>query len=199
VVLSGDGGDELFAGYDRYVVDRRERPLGLLGDLGLGAPLRHLSNALPEGTRGKNFLRHFSMPRMERYLDAISLFSNGALGDLLEPEVVAARPPLFEEALRDSRGLDPLSRLQALDLRTYLPGDILTKVDRMSMAHSVEARVPLLDHPWSNSRTVAAASDAAAKPSSLRRFSAGYRTKCSTARKTAGYPGRGSAATARLP
>jgi asparagine synthase (glutamine-hydrolysing) len=147
VVLSGDGGDEIFAGYDRYAVDRRERPLGLLGDLGLGAPLRHLSNALPEGTRGKNFLRHFSMPRMERYLDAISLFSDGALGDLLEPEVFSTRPRLFQEALRDSEGLEPLARLQALDLRTYLPGDILTKVDRMSMAHSLEARVPLLDHP----------------------------------------------------
>lgn len=147
VVLSGDGGDELFAGYDRYVVDRRERPLGLLGDLGLGAPLRHLSTALPEGTRGKNFLRHFSMPRMERYIDAISLFSNGALGELLEPEVASTRPTPFEEALSESRGLDPLSRLQALDLRTYLPGDILTKVDRMTMAHSLEARVPLLDHP----------------------------------------------------
>jgi asparagine synthase (glutamine-hydrolysing) len=147
VVLSGDGGDELFAGYDRYVVDRRERQLGLLGDLGLGAPMRYLSDALPEGTRGKNFLRHFSVPRMERYIDAISLFSNGALGDLVEPEVLSARPPLFERALDDSRGLDPLSRLQALDLSTYLPGDILTKVDRMSMAHSVEARVPLLDHP----------------------------------------------------
>jgi len=147
VVLSGDGGDELFAGYDRYLVDRRERQFGVLGDLGLGAPLRLISDAMSEGTRGKNFLRHFSMPRMERYLDAISLYSDGALNDLLEPEIVAERPPLFEEALRDSHGLDPLSRLQALDLRTYLPGDILTKVDRMSMAHSVEARVPLLDHP----------------------------------------------------
>jgi asparagine synthase (glutamine-hydrolysing) len=147
VVLSGDGGDELFAGYDRYVVDRRERRLGILGDLGLGAPLRLVSDALPEGARGKNFLRHFSLPRMERYLDAISLFPDRALRDLLDPGAAAANQPLFEDALRDSEGLDALSRLQDLDLRTYLPGDILTKVDRMSMAHSLEARVPLLDHP----------------------------------------------------
>ncbi len=147
VVLSGDGGDELFAGYDRYVLAQRERRLGILGDLGLGAPLRLLSDALPEGTHGKNFLRHFSLPRIERYLDAISLFPDQALRDLLEPSVASASPPLFEHALRDSRGLDALALLQDLDLRTYLPGDILTKVDRMSMAHSLEARVPLLDHP----------------------------------------------------
>jgi asparagine synthase (glutamine-hydrolysing) len=147
VVLSGDGGDELFAGYDRYVVDQREKRLGILGDLGWGAPLRLVSDVLPEGARGKNFLRHFSLPRMERYLDAISLFPDRALRDLLEPDVASASLPLFEDALRASEGLDALSRLQDLDLRTNLPGDILTKVDRMSMAHSLEARVPLLDHP----------------------------------------------------
>jgi asparagine synthase (glutamine-hydrolysing) len=147
VVLSGDGGDELFGGYDRYLVDQRESRLGVLGDLGLGAPLRLASNALPEGARGKNFLRHFSLPRMRRYLDAISLFPDRALRDLLEAGVASADSPLFAEALHDSRGLDALSRLQDLDLRTNLPGDILTKVDRMSMAHSLEARVPLLDHP----------------------------------------------------
>src|SRR5215510_10437317 len=147
VVLSGDGGDELFAGYDRYVVEQRERRLGILGDLRLGAPLRLVSDALPEGARGKNFLRHFSLPRIGRYLDAISLFPDRALGDLLEPGTTVASPALFEDVLRDSQGLDTLSRLQDLDLRTYLPGDILTKVDRMSMTHSLEARVPLLDHP----------------------------------------------------
>ena len=147
VVLSGDGGDELFAGYDRYVVDRRRRRLGILGDNGLGGPLRRMSVTLPEGTPGKNYLYNLSLPRMERYLDSISLFPPRALRDLLEPAAASDTATEFDAAVRAGEGLDPLSRLQELDLRTYLPGDILTKVDRMSMAHSLEARVPLLDHP----------------------------------------------------
>src|SRR5215468_1454763 len=147
VVLSGDGGDELFAGYDRYLVDRRRRLVGLAGDLGLGAPLRHLSTALPPGTPGKNYLYNLSLPRMARYLDAVSLFPARDLSFLLERDGMAAVETSFETAVREGRGLDPLSRLQDLDLQTYLPGDILTKLDRMSMAVSLEARVPLLDHP----------------------------------------------------
>ena len=142
VVLSGDGGDELFAGYDRYVVDHRRRHLGLLGDLGLGAPLRALSAVLPVGG-GKNTLYNLSLPRLQRYLDAISLFPRQALRDVLV-DGDASRVDIASLADLD---LDPLSRLQDLDLKTYLPGDILTKVDRMSMANSLEARVPLLDHP----------------------------------------------------
>jgi len=143
VALSGDGGDELFAGYDRYVVDHRRRHLGRLGDMGLGGGLRAVSRRLPEGAPGKNFLYNLSLPRMERYLDAISLFPVRALDELLEPDADDGGGPMFGT---DS-ALDPLSRLQAFDLRTYLPGDILTKVDRMTMATSLEARVPLLDHP----------------------------------------------------
>jgi asparagine synthase (glutamine-hydrolysing) len=144
VVLSGDGGDELFAGYDRYMVDYRRRHLGRLGDIGLGGGLRVLSAGLPEGTPGKNFIYNISLPRMERYLDSISLFPLRALGRLLDPSMMPDGAAPFETS--DSAGLDPLSRLQALDLRTYLPGDILAKVDRMTMANSLEARVPLLDH-----------------------------------------------------
>ena len=147
VVLSGDGGDELFAGYDRYVVDHRRRHLGLLGDAGLGGALRVLSTALPEGAPGKNYLYNLSLPRLERYLDSISLFPGRAIGDLLEPEVVRHRESCFATALTAGNDLDPLSRIQDLDINTYLPGDILTKVDRMTMANSLEARVPLLDHP----------------------------------------------------
>jgi asparagine synthase (glutamine-hydrolysing) len=142
VVLSGDGGDELFAGYDRYVVDHRRRHLGLLGNLGLGAPLRAISAVLPVGG-GKNTLYNMSLPRLERYLDAVSLFPRQPLRDVLA-DADAARVDI---GLLADQDLDPLSQLQDLDLNTYLPGDILTKVDRMSMANSLEARVPLLDHP----------------------------------------------------
>ena len=146
VVLSGDGGDELFAGYDRYVVDDRRRQLGRLGDAGLGGGLRLLSRALPEGSPGKNLLYNLSLPRTERYLDAMSVFPARALADLIGPDLHVNPTPL-DTVLEGSDGLDALSRFQDLDLNTYLPGDILTKVDRMSMANSVEVRVPLLDHP----------------------------------------------------
>jgi asparagine synthase (glutamine-hydrolysing) len=147
VVLSGDGGDELFAGYDRYVVDHRRRYLGLLGDAGLGGSLRALSAVLPEGVPGKNYLYNLSLSRLDRYLDSISLFPARAMKNLLEPALVHGVESPFSAALAAGNGLDPLSRLQDLDLNSYLPGDILTKVDRMSMANSLEARVPLLDHP----------------------------------------------------
>jgi asparagine synthase (glutamine-hydrolysing) len=147
VALSGDGGDELFAGYERYLVDRRRRLIGMVGDSGLGAPLRRLSTALPPGTRGKNYLYNLSLPRMERYLDAVSLFPARELDGLLERDGTNGVETSFNTALREGRDLDPLSRLQDFDIQTYLPGDILTKLDRMSMAVSLEARVPLLDHP----------------------------------------------------
>ena len=144
VALSGDGGDEVFAGYDRYVVDDRRRHLGLLGDLGLGGPLRAVSRALPEGARGKNYLYNLSLPRMQRYVDSVTLFSGTALRQLLEPDALQGAALWSDDDA--TSGLDPLSRLQSFDMSTYLPGDILTKVDRMSMANSLEARVPLLDH-----------------------------------------------------
>jgi asparagine synthase (glutamine-hydrolysing) len=143
VVLSGDGGDELFAGYDRYVVDHRRRHLGLLGDIGLGFALRAVSAFLPVGG-GKNTLYNLSLPRLQRYVDSISLFPRQARHEILGAD---GEVPGVDIGQLATRGLDPLSQLQELDLKTYLPGDILTKVDRMSMANSLEARVPLLDHP----------------------------------------------------
>jgi asparagine synthase (glutamine-hydrolysing) len=148
VVLSGDGGDELFAGYDKYVVEGRERRNRFLP-----APVRWLlgrvGNALPEGTTGRELLRHTALVGAERYLDAGTLFKDDQKAKLFGDGAPEA-PHGWDPRAFSTRHLDTgdhwLSALQRLDLATYLPLDILTKVDRMSMAHSIEARVPLLDH-----------------------------------------------------
>jgi asparagine synthase (glutamine-hydrolysing) len=149
VVLSGDGGDELFGGYDKYVVEGRERRYGRMP-----APIRWAlragAAAMPEGMRGRNFLRHVSLGGHDRYLDATTLFRRAQQARLFTPEafdLVSRHDPWAENRrwLGDPR-LHWLSALQYSDLHTYLPLDILTKVDRMSMAHSIESRVPLLDH-----------------------------------------------------
>jgi len=149
VVLSGDGGDEMFAGYERYVVDHRRRALGLLRRLGLAPSVRALSRALPDGTPGKSFLRDATLPRIDRYLAGLAHFTDAALARFVAGDVaqaLARRDTAFAPHVERGRELAFPARLQHLDVATYLPGDILTKVDRMSMAHSIEARVPLLDH-----------------------------------------------------
>src|SRR6266851_4538587 len=149
VVLSGDGGDELFAGYDRYLVEARERRYGTPPAL-IRRALGLAGRLMPDGMRGKNFVRHWALRGPARYLDASTLFGRDAQARLFRPEafeMLGRSDPWREEAecLARANGCW-LSALQYLDLKSYLPLDILTKVDRMSMAHSIEARVPLLDH-----------------------------------------------------
>ena len=149
VVLSGDGGDELFAGYDRYVVEARERRYEALPGAARRV-LRAVGAALPEGMRGRRLLQHVSLSGADRYLDAAALFRRQEQSRLFRPEVLermAGYDPWSwpREVLGQADG-GWLAALQYLDLKAYLPLDILTKVDRMSMAHSLEVRVPLLDH-----------------------------------------------------
>jgi len=149
VVLSGDGGDELFGGYNSYVIEGRDRWARFLP-----ATIRRLlaqaSSILPEDTRGKEFLNYLSKPNGERFFYANTLFRPEHHRELLTGEVrehVAAAQPEWARLDRLLRWKGHwLSALQDHDFRYYLPLDILTKVDRMSMAHSLEARVPLLDH-----------------------------------------------------
>jgi asparagine synthase (glutamine-hydrolysing) len=152
VALSGDGGDELFAGYDRYIVNLRR------GRYGIPPWMGHLYRnyvypRLPQGVRGRKFAWNISLPQRERYLDGLSFLP--ALHrerNLFTEDFLATARQLpdpfrqFEQYYDAAPAGDTLSRLLYLDMKTYLTADILAKVDRMSMATSLEMRCPILDH-----------------------------------------------------
>ncbi|HEY2150032.1 MAG TPA: asparagine synthase (glutamine-hydrolyzing) [Vicinamibacterales bacterium] len=151
VVLSGDGGDELFGGYDRYLPNPRVATV----DRYSSGPLRRVAalaaKRLPDGVRGKNFLRHIGRDQRGRYLDAIRFFGADERPGLLSADVQRRLRSADAEG-RLGRHFDRFgelpwaSQMMRFDAETYLPEDVLTKVDRMSMAHSIESRVPLLDN-----------------------------------------------------
>jgi asparagine synthase (glutamine-hydrolysing) len=150
VVLSGDGGDELFGGYDRYIPHPRVRKFDALGLPGLRAAAGVAWPLLPHGTRGKNFLRHVAKDSIGRYLDSMTLFPSDERAALYSDGATAALRSATEQRLaRHFHRFGALphdSRMMRFDFETYLPEDVLVKVDRMSMAHSIESRVPLLDN-----------------------------------------------------
>jgi asparagine synthase (glutamine-hydrolysing) len=151
VVLSGDGGDELFAGYDKYVVEGRERmreriPRGIRKAAGAVGAM------MPHGMTGRRFLRHLALEGPARYFDASTMFHADEMRRLFRTEAlaqIARHDPwsVSRAEWREPSG-DWLAAAQYDDINRYLPLDILTKVDRMTMAHSIEARPPLLDHKF---------------------------------------------------
>ncbi|MGA9543863.1 MAG: asparagine synthase (glutamine-hydrolyzing) [Candidatus Sulfotelmatobacter sp.] len=152
VVLSGDGGDEVFAGYDRYRIHLRDRSSYRIPEWAGQFYREQVYPRLPYGVPGRNFAYSISLPWPERYVEAVSLAPYQRNFTVLSRDFVAAfqgnDDPLniFRRYIGTALARDPLSRILYLDTKTYLPGDILTKVDRMSMAASLEARVPMLDH-----------------------------------------------------
>lgn len=155
VALSGDGGDELFAGYTRYLIDQRRGGFGRLPRALRRGVMQPVSRRLPHGAWGRNFLNNVALDPLERYIDSVSTFTalnKPALYDdhfyeRLRADGLDTRAVENFRAIASSVGTnEPLDALLYLDSKTYLPGDILTKVDRMSMAVSLETRAPLLDH-----------------------------------------------------
>ncbi len=148
VVLSGEGADELFGGYNIYREPMSlNRLTSLPGNMRRG--LAAVGRALPQGFRGQDMLRRGSLDLEDRYYGNARIFREDQLAGLLRTYDPArsfrdVTDPIYAQSA-DVAGIDPISRMQHVDLFTWLRGDILVKADKMTMANSLELRVPFLD------------------------------------------------------
>ncbi len=155
VALSGDGGDELFAGYDRYIVNWKRSRYDFVPEWAGKLYRDHIYGHLPSAVKGRKLAWNITLSSRDRYLDGVSflpaldreraLFS----ADFVDHARQWTDPFLqFQRYYDEAPARDQLSRLMYLDTKTYMTADILTKVDRMSMATSLEVRCPILDHQF---------------------------------------------------
>ncbi|RMF07530.1 MAG: asparagine synthetase B, partial [Alphaproteobacteria bacterium] len=160
VALSGDGGDELFAGYRRHRWHAYEQKIRDLVPAGLRRPIFGFLGRVypkldwaPRALRAKSTFESLGFDAAEGYFHSVSVLPARLRRKIFSPAFASELQGY--DALSVLRGVmdnapveDELSRVQYADVKTYLAGDILTKVDRASMAHSLEVRVPILDHKF---------------------------------------------------
>jgi asparagine synthase (glutamine-hydrolysing) len=145
VVLSGEGADELFGGYNIY---REPQDLEMFNKIPRAGKvlLKGIANIMPEGMKGKSFIERGVTPMEERYIGNAKMFTEDEKRELLSVyreglHFTDITKPLYTE----SKGYDPVDTMQYIDIHTWMRGDILLKADKMTMAHSLELRVPFLD------------------------------------------------------
>jgi len=145
VVLSGEGADEFFGGYNIY-----HEPLSLKGYQKIPKPFRKaaagISAVIPRGVKGKNFLVRGSKSVEERFIGNAYIFTKKQRDKVLKYKTKGSKPEYITKGFYNKvKDLDDISKMQYIDLNFWLIGDILLKADKMSMAHSLESRVPYLD------------------------------------------------------
>jgi asparagine synthase (glutamine-hydrolysing) len=158
VALSGDGADEIFGGYRRYrfgVAEERvrQRYLGSFGRKAAAALGRVYPkfDYLPRPFRAKATLMNLGLDLGDAYYSSLTTFRDESLQAILAPELVEALGgydprEVYRDRFRRVAHLPALQQMQAVDVETYLPGDILVKADRATMAYSLEGRSPWLDY-----------------------------------------------------
>jgi asparagine synthase (glutamine-hydrolysing) len=158
VALSGDGGDELFAGYRRYLWHQREEQLKAKMPAAIRRPLFGMLGALypkmdwaPRYLRAKTTFQELASDETDAYFHSISVMGDAMRARILSRDFQSSLQgyhpkELVGRALAEADTDSPLLRAQYADIKTWLPGDILVKTDRASMAASLEVRAPLLDH-----------------------------------------------------
>ena len=145
VVTSGEGADEFFGGYTIYREPLSLRWLSWMPKSWRKA-MANMAEKLPEGVKGRNYIIRASKSVQERFIGNANIFTEQERRQLLKAKTKAVSPQEFLDPQYKKMGAyDDTTKMQYIDLTNWLPGDILLKADKMSMAHSLELRVPFLD------------------------------------------------------
>lgn len=145
VILSGEGADEFFGGYNIYTEDESLKMFNYIPK-GMKDILKKVASVVPDNTKGKSFIIRGSTPLEKRYVGNANIFNVNEKSKVIRNyNKLKNDLEITEELFNDVKSYDNVVKRQYIDINTWLVGDILTKADRMSMANSLEVRVPFVD------------------------------------------------------